>query len=190
MTTRHLDELAQGLNQQNLQLRLWHEHDAEALVGALHESMPSIGYWQAWCTPDYAVEDARQWIELTRESWQGRGDECALAMADKQSRELIGCIAVNQFRPEFQMANIGYWVRQSRQGQGNAALAINVLAAYAFSHLGLQRLEIVVAVENLPSQRSAERAGAPFEGIARQRLSVRGQPQDARMYSLIPADLS
>jgi RimJ/RimL family protein N-acetyltransferase len=190
MPTPHHDLLAQGLNHADVHLRFWHEHDAEALVCALQESMESIGYWQAWCTPDYALDDARPWIELTRESWQGRGDECALAITDRQSSELIGCIAVNQFRPEFQMANIGYWVRQSRQGRGSAAQAISVLAPYAFAHFGLQRLEIVVAVENLPSQRSAERAGAHFEGIARRRLTVSGQPQDARMYSLIPADVS
>lgn len=188
MPTRHHDLLAQGLNRGNLRLRLWNENDVEPLVQALQESMETIGYWQAWCTPDYSLEDARHWINLTRESWQGRGDECALAITDEQSDELMGCIAVNQFRQEQQMANIGYWVRQSRQGQGIAAWAAGMLAPYAFAHFGLQRLEIIAAHENLASCRTAERAGAHFEGIARRRLNVRGQWQDAHMYSLIPAD--
>ncbi|MFC5743307.1 GNAT family N-acetyltransferase [Dyella tabacisoli] len=190
MSAQHPDLLAYGLNRGNLHLRLWHEDDAAALVNAVQESMESIGRWLAWCIPDYSAEDARHWIELTRESWQGRGDECALAITDKQNGELIGCIAINQFRPEHRMANIGYWVRQSRQGRGSAAKAIGMLAPYAFAYFELQRLEIVVAVENLASRCCAERAGAYFEGIARQRLSVRGQWQDAHMYSLLPSDFA
>jgi RimJ/RimL family protein N-acetyltransferase len=188
MPTPHHVLLAAGLNRGNLRLRLWRENDAEELVHALHESMETIGYWQAWCTPGYSLEDALHWIKLTHESWQGRGDECALAITEERNGELMGCIAINQFRREQQMANIGYWVRQSRQGLGIAARATGLLAPYAFAHLGLQRLEIIAAQENLASCRTAERANAHFEGIARRRLNVRGQWQDAHMYSLIPAD--
>ena len=42
---------------------------------------------------------------------------------------------------------------------------------------------------NTASAGVAEKAGAQFEGIARNRLTLQGRPVPARVYSLIPADL-
>ncbi len=42
---------------------------------------------------------------------------------------------------------------------------------------------------NSASRRVAEKAGAVFEGVQRNRLLVAGRPRDACMYSLIPGDL-
>jgi RimJ/RimL family protein N-acetyltransferase len=47
----------------------------------------------------------------------------------------------------------------------------------------LNRLEIVAAVENIPSQRVAEKAGAIREGIARSRLFLNGRFHDAAVFS-------
>ena len=53
----------------------------------------------------------------------------------------------------------------------------------------LTRLEIVVPVGNVRSQRVAEKLGAHYEGIARQRLRVKGESVDAWQYSLTLDDL-
>lgn len=172
-----------------LRLRPFHNRDLDALVASLHESMDSIGRWQDWCTPDYSHEDGRRWMAKARLSWRGVGDECALVIADRHDDELIGSISINHWQPAYRMANIGYWIRQSRQGQGAAPLAVRMLARHALQSTELQRLEIVAAADNQPSRRVAEKAGARFEGIARSRLTLHGQPQDAAMYSLIAADL-
>jgi len=64
------------------------------------------------------------------------------------------------------------------------------VARLGFAQLGLQRIEIIAAVDNLASQRVAEKAGAVREGLARKRLLVRGEPQDAFVFSLLPEDLT
>ncbi|HEY2625026.1 MAG TPA: GNAT family N-acetyltransferase [Dyella sp.] len=173
-----------------LQLRPFRQADLDGLIASLHESMDSIGRWQDWCTPAYTREDGRRWIARSRLAWRGVGDECALAMVDRHSGELIGSATLNHWQPDYRMANLGYWVRQSRQGQGLAPLAVRMLARHGLSSKALQRLEIVAASDNRASCRVAEKAGARFEGIARHRLSLHGQPQDAAMYSLIAADLA
>jgi RimJ/RimL family protein N-acetyltransferase len=180
---------APTLEEGTLRLRPFRIQDLDALVASLHESMDTIGRWQDWCTPDYSHEDGRRWIAKARLSWRGVGDECALVIADRHSDELIGSISINHWQPAFRMANIGYWIRQSCQGHGAAPRAVRMMARHALQSSELQRLEIVAAAGNEPSRRVAEKAGARFEGMARSRVSLRGQPLDAAMYSLIASDL-
>ena len=71
-----------------------------------------------------------------------------------------------------------------------ATSATFLLARFGFDELKLNRIEIVVAIENKPSQRVAEKAGATQEGVLRKRLVVRDRVYDAVMYSLIPEDIS
>ena len=92
---------------------------------------------------------------------------------------------MNQFNHVHNFANLGYWVRESRQGRGIALEAVSLVSEFGFRVLGLTRIEIVVAEANLPRRRVAEKAGAHFEGIARKRILLRDQAIDAAMYSLV-----
>jgi RimJ/RimL family protein N-acetyltransferase len=62
-------------------------------------------------------------------------------------------------------------------------------ARFAFDELGFGRAEIVVIRANLASCRAAEKAGARFEGYARNRIYLHGDWHEAAMYSLVPGDL-
>ncbi|WP_052470146.1 GNAT family N-acetyltransferase [Thiolapillus brandeum] len=84
----------------------------------------------------------------------------------------------------------GCWVRKSALGQGAASEGTRLVAGFGFGELGLTRLEIVMLTGNPASRRVAEKSGATFEGVQRNRLVVRGQPMDCCMFSLIPGDLS
>ncbi len=79
-------------------------------------------------------------------------------------------------------------MRTSKTKLGVATSATLLLARFGFDDLKLNRIEIVVAKGNKPSQRVAERVGAFREGILRKRLVVRDRVYDAIMYSLIPGD--
>ena len=86
-------------------------------------------------------------------------------------------------------ANLYYWVRSSRRGEGIATIATRLVARYGLVQLGLNRIEIVVAVGNLASIRVAEKVGATHEGVLRSRIALPDSISDALMFSLIPADL-
>lgn len=59
---------------------------------------------------------------------------------------------------------------------------------FGVQQLQLKRIEIVASVENINSQRVAERAGACKEGISRNKLLIHGEFHDAVIYSFIPDD--
>jgi RimJ/RimL family protein N-acetyltransferase len=73
-------------------------------------------------------------------------------------------------------------------GRGAAVAAVRQVADWAFAQTELVRLEVVCAVGNVRSQRTAERAGAVREGVLRQRLLIHGQAHDAVMHSILRSE--
>lgn len=104
--------------------------------------------------------------------------------------QLLGGAGINQLSPHHRYGNIGYWVRQSRQGQGIAQQAVALLRDFGFQRLGLFRLEIVMGVGNTASEAVAIAAGATFECRARNRIFLHDQPIDTYIYSLVPSVLT
>jgi ribosomal-protein-serine acetyltransferase len=102
---------------------------------------------------------------------------------------LLGGCSINNIDQQNRTANLGYWVRSSRTGQGIAPAATLLLAGWGFKELHLNRIEIKTATGNIRSQRVAEKVGAKREGIMRDRFFLYGQAYDAILYSLLPADL-
>jgi ribosomal-protein-serine acetyltransferase len=167
-------------------LRPWREPDAPALAEAARESVADVGRWLPWCSATYDLPDAVQWIAHCRRAWQ-QGDQYAFAILDEHE-QLLGSVDLKSYDRRQPCANVGYWMRSSQQRRGICTRAVVLLAAFGFERLGLQRLEIVAAEQNLPSRRVAEKSGAHFEGLARRRLLVHGQALDAAVYSLVPGD--
>ena len=168
-------------------LRPWREEDAAAVRDALHESMQSVSRFMSWCHPDYDLAEARTWIAKCRVSWlEGTMYDFAV-LAEGQ---LLGAVGLNDIDAINHRANLGYWIRDSARGHSYTALASRAVAAFGFEKIGLKRIEIVAAVDNLASQRCAEKIGGVPEGVARQRIWIREQPHDAVVYGLLPADLA
>jgi RimJ/RimL family protein N-acetyltransferase len=106
-----------------------------------------------------------------------------MAMIDARDGSLVGGCGLNQIEWQNRRANLGYWVRRSALGKGYACQATQLLVDLGLGDLGLNRVEIVVAVENRASQKVAEKAGAHREGVARKRLLLHGVAHDAVVYS-------
>jgi ribosomal-protein-serine acetyltransferase len=169
-------------------LRPWREADIDVLHEAVRESHRELSRWMPWCHPNYARVDAETFIMSRDEAWRNEA-EYGFAIIDVETKTLLGSLGFNHFIREWQMANLGYWIRTSWTGRGAASRATRLGARFGFEQLGLQRIEIVVAVGNLPSQRVAEKAGAHREGVLRNRLRVNDEPADAVMFSLIAEDM-
>lgn len=169
-----------------LLLRPYRFDDTPALQAAAVESAATVGPWLPWCHAGYSVDESRAWIDRCRTGWRD-GSEFAFAILDGDT--FAGGIAINRIDTLHRHGNLGYWVRQSRQRCGLAARAGRMAAAFAFAQLGLVRLEIVCAVDNQASRRTAERIGARFECEARNRLVLNEAPVAAAVYGLVAADL-
>ena len=139
----------------------------------------------AWCHEHFVLKDAEAWFEACARNLESK-DAYDLGAFAADGKQLLGGIAINQLNRRQNFGNIGYWVRQSCQRQGIATRAAQSIAEYGFGQLTLTRLEIVAPEQNAPSRRVAEKMGAVFECIARNRVLVHGKPQPAAIYSLVP----
>lgn len=175
----------QPLIARDLCIRPFRKSDGPAFVEAVRESLSTVGVWMSWCTERFAIEDAEAWFAFCNEKLE-TGAAYDLGAFSKDDRKLLGGIAVNQINRIQNFGNIGYWVRQTCQRQGIATRAVQSIAAYGFGHLKLTRLEIVAPELNAASRGVAEKVGAVFECIARNRVIVHGKAQPAAVYSLIP----
>ena len=161
--------------------------DVPALTEAVHESLTELHPWMDWATDAYDEATARRWLEFAQLYWK-HSSGFQFAITDAVSGQYIGNCGVDGINPQSLLCNLGYWVRTGRTRQGIASRAARLAARFAFETAGLIRAEIVIAIGNIASQRSAEKAGAHYEGILLKRMVVRTDVYDAVMYSLTPAD--
>ncbi|MFZ5891601.1 MAG: GNAT family N-acetyltransferase [Myxococcota bacterium] len=169
--------------QTRVTLRPYELSDASELYAAVQESVSEVSRWLPWCHSDYSLTDAVSWIRATRDG-HARGTMYDFAIVDSSGR-YVGACGINAINAIDRFANLGYWVRSSRTGEGIAPNAVRELVSWTFSHTALNRLEIVVAVGNTRSQRVAEKVGAQQDGVLRQRVFLQGRSCDAMMFSLV-----
>lgn len=160
--------------------------DAPAIYEAIESSRAEIAPWMGWCTPEYALSAVEGWISSTTAA----ENEHSFTLWDVSGEHCLGSCGLNDINPRHKFANLGYWIRSSHTGRGLATGATLQVADYAFSALGLVRVEIVVALENYASQAVAVKVGAQREGVLRNGLVHGERALDAVLFSLIPADLT
>jgi ribosomal-protein-serine acetyltransferase len=88
-------------------------------------------------------------------------------------------------------SEIGYWLREEFQGRGIMTESVRALINFGFSEIGLNRIQIKCAPENLKSNRIPQRLGFTLEGIERDSEFVReGVFRDANVWSLLKKDVT
>lgn len=141
-----------------------------------------------WCHPNYSIDDSKNFIVSCDAGWEKR-EHFSFVIFDVHSGALVGSIGLNHLDWVHHSANVGYWVRKSRTREGIASAATRLIASFGLRELGLNRLELVVPVDNKASQRTAAKSGAKQLGVARKRLMINGNAHDAYLYSFILEDL-
>lgn len=168
-------------------LRHWRTSDASGGFEAVCESLEALKPWMSWAHEDYRQEELLGFIRSSIEGWE-KDEFFNFVITDTLDETVLGGSGLNNLSRTYRMANLGYWVRSSRRGQGIAPRAARLAARFGFERLGLVRAEIVVAVGNRASLRAAEKSGAQREGVLRNRMSVGELVYDAVMHSLTPQD--
>jgi RimJ/RimL family protein N-acetyltransferase len=145
----------------------------------------------SWITDAYNDPEIAQFIVEAPppRRWVSSAD-AELVVADAARAEPLGLISLRIAERDPGLAAVGYWLRPQARGRGAATVAVQLVARWAFDELGVQRLELTTAPENVASQRVAERAGFTREGILRGLVATKDDGRrDTVMFSLLPADL-
>lgn len=168
-----------------VELRAPRRGDAADLNDAVRESLPELLPWMAWAHPGYSEFDAAEWVRRAARAFAD-GVEFQFVARDVATQQLLGTVGLNAIDRLNRWANLGYWNRTSRVGEGLVTRGARLVAGFGFAELALGRVEILAAVGNQRSQAVAERLGALREGVLRRRLRVHDDVQDAVVFSLVP----
>lgn len=170
-------------------IRPYKPEDIPIMFEAVRESIPEVSAWLEWCHSDYNIEESEGYIMSRPEAW-AKDEEYSFAIFDVETKKFLGGIGLNLINRRFKICNLGYWVRTSEIGRSIASRATILAARLALTKLDINRVEIVASVENLPSQRAAEKAGALREGVIRKALPLHGKVHDCVLFSLIAEDFT
>jgi len=153
---------------------------------ALDRSRSDILQWEDWPDAIRSEEDALAVLQRLESDWtSGRTFSCGIFTEDKA---VIGGVTVSNVLWDCRCADLGYWVEPAHRGKSISTWAARHVIDFCFGVLKLQRLALVIRVDNIASQRVAQKLGAQFEGIARQRIVHRQRPLDARVYAITRGD--
>jgi [ribosomal protein S5]-alanine N-acetyltransferase len=83
---------------------------------------------------------------------------------------------------------VSYWTFPPFRGRGLASRAVRLVCAYAFAHLGVERIELYVETDNLASRGVARKAGFVEEGVLREYGRYGDERRDMVLYSRLPTD--
>ena len=73
---------------------------------------------------------------------------------------------------------VGYWVAQSAAGKGITPLAVALVTDWAFTNLGIHRVEVCIRPENEASLRVVRKLGMRYEGLRRRYIHIDGDWRD------------
>jgi len=168
-------------------LRPWVAEDVPANVMAFAD--PSVLRFSWPCTTGYTDEDARAFFTW-QEQARLRGEDLNFAFAaPSDSSVVVGGGSVHAIDLEQGRAAVGFWLAPKHRGRGIATRATRLMARWAFSDLGVARLELTCGPDNEASQRVALRCGFRREGVLRSHVPFKGARRDTVMFSLLPGEL-
>jgi RimJ/RimL family protein N-acetyltransferase len=114
--------------------------------------------------------------------WRASGLLVPYAIFDSETEELLGGTTLRQLDATRQTIEIGYWLFAEARGRGVATRAVEALLDWLFAN-GIHRVEAVVRIGNVPSERVLERSGFAREGVRRRYLLYGGARVDATLFA-------
>jgi RimJ/RimL family protein N-acetyltransferase len=143
---------------ERIYLREMDENDYENLSEILQDKDVMYAYEHS-----FSDDETKEWLEkqLKRYKEYGFG---LWALIDKMTQEFIGqCGLSIQNVNDKEYLEIGYLLKKKYWHNGFAAEAANACKNYAFDKLNAKAVYSIIRVDNIPSQKVAERIGMKIE---------------------------
>jgi RimJ/RimL family protein N-acetyltransferase len=170
------------LETERLILRRFSDDDLAQFLAYLND--PFVARYQTW--ESYSEEQARGVIEEQKEMEPGlAGKWFTFALEHKETKKLVGHIALSLKEQDQQQAEIGFTLARQFHGKGLAREATARVLDYVFDVLGLHRVIAIADCENESSVNLLERLGMRREGHFIQNIWFKGKWGDEYLYAIL-----
>ena len=168
--TRRLPEVPE-LSDGVVRLRPLRDTDAQDIVRGYDD--PERARWLPGPSP-YGLSDAHDFLgSIRQQPFDGTGVPLALTL---DTDRLVGIVHLMLGERQHGVGELGYWAAPEVRGQGLVARGVRLVTEWALEAVGLSRVQVLADVDNVASQRAAEKAGFMREGVLH---AARSLPYDA-----------
>jgi ribosomal-protein-serine acetyltransferase len=166
-------------------LRSVAEADAVPLSALIDVNRAYLRRWLPWLDANRTVGDTLEFIgaQIAREK-EGIG----LATLITHDGEVSGVAGFNSIDPVNRCCELGYWLREDRQGRGIATSCCRTLARHAFETLRMNRVNLSAALGNVRSRALADRLGFQQYGVLPDAEWLYDHFVDHALYALLRRD--
>lgn len=179
------------LDGHGLRLRVW-DPESAADVDAWRRGLVDPEFLR-WNTPLRTVSDtasARASLE-SKQADVAAGRAMTFCVTDAADGTILGQVGVSAIELVPSFARVGYWVLPEARGRHVATRSLLLAARWAFTELGLHRLELGHALGHGASCRVGERCGFRYEGTLRGAMWEEGRRdafRDVHLHARLATD--
>ena len=166
-------------------LRRFRPDDAGTVYRVVADDLEHLRVYMHWAVPGYSLNSATEFIEA---SMAAAEENKSLGFGIFDGEQFIGSVGFVNFDHLARRTEIGYWIASRFEGKGIVTRCCRRLIEHAFNELGLNRIEIRCAVENVRSAAVARRLGFTREGVLRQSEMRNGRLLDFEIYGLLAGE--
>lgn len=134
--------------------------------------------------PPTTVEGFERFIEWTHRQ-RSAGTYACFGVVPEGMDTAVGIFQVRHLEPSFAIAEWGFAIGSSFWGTGLFAAAAELTLRFAFTTLGVRRLEARAAAQNGRGNGALQKIGAVREGFLRKSFFRRGEYLDQILWSIV-----
>ena len=167
---------------ENIVLELTAPKHAGELFQAVDNNREHLSRYLPWVGNMQSVKDFDNYINNCEVQYREKTD---ISFVIISNGKLAGRIGLHHINQQNKAGAIGYWLSKKFEGQGIILQSCKAIIQFGFDQLGLHRIEIKAAVDNMKSQAVPRKLGFTQEGILRQAELVNNQFLDIVLYSML-----
>lgn len=177
------NELQMRINvDENIDLEQIAAHHAAGLYTVIEANRAHFAEFLAWGENARSIENFLNYIKNCELQYQ-QGNEINFVILLQGIP--VGKMGLHYINTQNKCAEIGYWLSKSEEGKGIVTKSCKALINYGFEALGLNRIEILAAEDNVRSLAIPKRLNFTKEGVLRQAELVNDHFLNLVLYSIL-----
>lgn len=135
----------------------------------------------------YQRKHAELFIRIAADAFKKK-TSYIFVVIEKESGQLIGALGLHQISPIHRRAELGYWMGKPYRGKGYMSEAVELLLAFGFRKVKLERIFAYAMTINPASSRVLKKCGFRDEGLLHRHIKRQGKWRDLYAYGILKSD--
>ena len=138
-------------------------------------------------TPPTSVDGFERFVEYAQRR-RSQGEFACFAVVPDGLDTAVGIFQVRALDAEFSTAEWGFALGSAFWGRGLFMQGARLVMAFAFEHIGVNRLEARALAANERANGALSKVGARKEAVLRQSMTKNGQLHDEHLWAIVETD--